>query len=78
MALLYVLRLLWRHVPWQARQEREVEQRQRRREQMGERVRQQRRQHLDAMVVPWAELSPRGRTIAARSPRRVGHHAPQP
>eukprot|EP00964_Phaeocystis_antarctica_P089892 scaffold57429_cov42-Phaeocystis_antarctica.AAC.1 len=23
------------------------------------------------MVVPWASLSPRGRTIAARSPRRV-------
>jgi hypothetical protein len=35
------------------------------------RARQQRQRHLQAMVVPWDALSPRGRTIAARSPRRV-------
>ena len=52
-----------------------MQQRQRRRQQMGERVRQQRRRHLEAMVVPWGELSPRGRTIAARSPPLHMRHA---
>ena len=42
-----------------------------------ERQRQQKRQQqqLKAMVVPWESLTPWGRTIAARSPRRVSHCA---